>query len=682
MNAVPISKTPAAAVEYVKAGWVLVPFDRGLKGPDWKGWNLRAKCISTVEQASDCHVNIGIAHAYSGPYPTCCLDIDNFRLADSWLGGAGIDLKALCADRKAVLMSSGRRGRIKLMYSLGPNVPLLRTRSFKGDGIELRCATAEDLTVQDVLPPSIHPVTGRPYRWLRSPDCWRNLPIIPVDVLAFWQSLNTSKETPAAAGAATPSGMSREDIEAVLKRIKASDLIYDDWRDVGFALHHETRGDQVGLDIWENFSQSGGKKYKGPDELISKWAGFTLDHENPVTLRSLERLASPVDMRPEYEVQPEIAIVVSLDNGNPAVPKFKIETPTEFAACEYEDDFIDGVLPDAPYGVIMGQSGSGKTFAAMDLAFAMARGVCWRGRDTKPARVLYIAAEGAVGVRKRLNAYAQHHGVALSDINVEFLGAAPDLTQATDVRALIDSIKARSSCDKNLSPAQKCAPAYTHIVIDTWSQVTPGADENSSHDMGAALKHVQTIHRATGARILIVAHMGKDMTKGMRGWSGFKAAMDYEIEVARDGEQRTLTVTKSRDSMDGVRFAFHLQPVTLGVTKRGKPVVSCVVVHDMGEPAKKRRPPGALQLVMLATLQDFFDDSGDWLPVDKWVLLAKNRLATKKGEKDQRVHKIKKSISTLVKNSSVEEKDGKYRPFPISEDIEMSGVLQGTSGYK
>jgi hypothetical protein len=655
MNAVvPISPTPAAAIAYVKAGLVLVAFDRGMKCPTHKGWNLREKCIDSVAQASDCFANIGLAHAYSR---TCCIDIDNKPLAAMWLGGWGINLDDLWNAPDAVRWESGMPDRGKLLYRLPAGVDVLPTRQFKGDGVELRCATAGQLTVQDVLPPSIHPTTGKPYTWI-GPATFQNIPIIPANLLAHWQALAAPQES---SGTATPIGTDHANIQAKLSRKNPADLGYDEWLRVGMALHHETRGADAGLELWDAWSIGGGKKYRGRAELEGKWSGFTLDHENPVTLRSLERLAAPVDMKSEYEVQPPLP---GDPNRSPEKPKFKIETPAEFADCEYEDDYIDGVLPDAPYGVIMGQSGSGKTFAAMDLAFAMARGVLWRGRDTKPARVLYIAAEGAVGVRKRLKAYAQHHGIALSSINVEFLGAAPDLTKADDVRALIDSIRARA-----IQLAQGAPVGFSHVVIDTWSQVTPGADENSGQDMGRALKHVQTIHQATGARILFIAHMGKDMTKGMRGWSGFKAAMDYEIEVSREGEQRTLTVSKSRDSMDGARFAFHLQPVSLGFTKRGKPVVSCVVVHDAKASAKKRGPTGEIQLVMLATLQTFFDDSGDWLPVDKWVSLAKNRLTTKKGTKDQRGHRIKKSISTLVKNCTVEEKDGKYRPFTIAEDI-------------
>ena len=42
-------------------------------------------------------------------------------------------------------------------------------------------------------------------------------------------------------------------------------------------------------------------------------------------------------------------------------------------------------------------SGAGKSFMALDMAGAIARGLPWRGKKTKQGRVVYIAAEGAGG---------------------------------------------------------------------------------------------------------------------------------------------------------------------------------------------------------------------------------------------------------------------------------------------
>lgn len=51
--------------------------------------------------------------------------------------------------------------------------------------LEFRCATREGLTVQDVLPPSIHPDTGQPYRWGGKGNHLA-IPEIPPALLQVW----------------------------------------------------------------------------------------------------------------------------------------------------------------------------------------------------------------------------------------------------------------------------------------------------------------------------------------------------------------------------------------------------------------------------------------------------------------------------------------------------------------
>ncbi len=60
--------------------------------------------------------------------------------------------------------------------------------------LEFRCATRDGLTVQDVLPPSIHPYTGQPYRWGGKGD-WRDIPEIPETLLNVWQQELAARET-------------------------------------------------------------------------------------------------------------------------------------------------------------------------------------------------------------------------------------------------------------------------------------------------------------------------------------------------------------------------------------------------------------------------------------------------------------------------------------------------------
>jgi hypothetical protein len=270
-----------SAADYCKAGWALVPIELGTKGPKRKGWNTRARCLTDPEVAAEWQGNLGLAHAYSG---TCAVDVDELEGAANWLLMRGISLQTLLEAPDAVMIFSGRKGRAKLLYRIPE--PL---QSFKlADGaLELRCATADGKTVQDVLPPSIHPETKKPYEWAYGDDLvghWSVLPMIPKALFALWKGLIPlpSDKGPKAVGEAP------QDALWALLAHRDPDAGYDDWIKAGMALHHETDGAEHGLDLWDLWS-SGGTKYKGRDDLENHWRSFRANSANAVTIATLKR---------------------------------------------------------------------------------------------------------------------------------------------------------------------------------------------------------------------------------------------------------------------------------------------------------------------------------------------------------------------------------------------------------
>ena len=82
--------------EMLQNGLALVPIPFGQKGPKSKDWNLRSNCVIAPSQLNALKgMNIGIAHAYCTPTPTCALDIDHYKHAKAWLNMHGIDLRAM-----------------------------------------------------------------------------------------------------------------------------------------------------------------------------------------------------------------------------------------------------------------------------------------------------------------------------------------------------------------------------------------------------------------------------------------------------------------------------------------------------------------------------------------------------------------------------------------------------------
>src|ERR1017187_1790379 len=164
--------------DYTAIGWKLCGIEPGKKGPLYSSWNEHPIPDDAVEGLD----GAGLLHALSG---TCALDLDNTELARPWLAERGVDMDELLTADDAVKIMSGRHNRAKLIYRIGAP---MRTIMLSEAGIELRCATAEGKSVQDALPPTVHPVTKKPYYW----ECgivgdWRNLPAIPAALLAAWR---------------------------------------------------------------------------------------------------------------------------------------------------------------------------------------------------------------------------------------------------------------------------------------------------------------------------------------------------------------------------------------------------------------------------------------------------------------------------------------------------------------
>lgn len=225
---------------------------------------------------------------------------------------------------------------------------------------------------------------------------------------------------------------------------------------------------------------------------------------------------------------------------------------------------IKGLIPQAELVVLFGESGAGKSFIALDIACALARGIEWRGLKTKPGRQVYIAAEGAGGFRNRVAAYARHHEVDPTTLDLGVIDAAPNLLLKDDAMDVCRAINSSG-------------PAPSVVWVDTFAQTTPGANENAAEDMGRALQHCKGIHRATGAVVVLVHHAGKDASKGARGWSGLRAAADAEIEVVRTLGGRFLRSTKQKDGEDFQEWGFDLPTITIGIDEDGEPITSCFV---------------------------------------------------------------------------------------------------------
>lgn len=246
--------------------------------------------------------------------------------------------------------------------------------------------------------------------------------------------------------------------------------------------------------------------------------------------------------------------------------RFRLESWGELRSLPAPAWLVKGVIPEAGLCLIFGVSGSGKSFFTLDLAAHVALSLDWRGQRVKGGPVAYIAAEAAGTFRNRQEAWRiEKLSDAAEDPPLMVLRAAPDLHGGDDIGPLLEAIQ-RTGLDFKL------------IVVDTVARVMGGGDENSAKDVGLLVANLDRLRTETGAAVIGVHHAGKDSSKGARGSSALRAAVDLEIEVVGLSGTRSASITKSREGEIGAEFPFDLLPVEIAHDDDGEPITSCVAM--------------------------------------------------------------------------------------------------------
>ena len=247
-------------------GFSYVPIPAGMKGPITPGWNQPESCINDATEAHRLSGNVGIAHAYCKT-PTCAVDIDDGKEALRFLAAKGIALKSVLTQSCPAVMCSGRPNSLKAIYRLPEGVSPLLTKTIKVNGkiiLEFRCATADGKTVQDVIPPSVHP-SGTKYRWVQG--LLETLTELPRELLDLWQELITADQIRSQAQQKTktvwhaPAPLTPREVAILKDQLDYIDPNCDreTWRNVVWAML--STGSQDAFDIALEWSEKAPEKF-------------------------------------------------------------------------------------------------------------------------------------------------------------------------------------------------------------------------------------------------------------------------------------------------------------------------------------------------------------------------------------------------------------------------------------
>jgi hypothetical protein len=276
---------------------------------------------------------------------------------------------------------------------------------------------------------------------------------------------------------------------------------------------------------------------KNPPGSGGKW-----EHPPPPPEVAFEALAQAEDENPTPPPKPQAGL--------------RLKRAGELMDAPPPEWLIKDWLPARGLAVIYGPPKSGKTFAALDLAHAIATGrEHWFGGNGlelnaqfQDRPVLLLALEAPETLGPRLHALAaRYEGTETATREkIMWLGreAAGFNTLTKDLPLLLQQ--------ENIKPAA--------VIVDTYARlmVLNGAEENNTLDQGRAAEVLERLGETIGCAVIVVAHTGKDAERGIRGSNALLAAASTAIEVSPDPDRRGVSimrVTEQRSGPSGQKLA-------------------------------------------------------------------------------------------------------------------------------
>ena len=287
----------------------------------------------------------------------------------------------------------------------------------------------------------------------------------------------------------------------------------------------------------------------------------------------------------ENDVKKQFTELIHTPESNPNTPlKFECVHHTEMGGMEAAFDFVEDLFTDGALSVVWGGPGTGKTFAVLSIGASIATGRDWHGKEVEQGAVIYVALEGMQGAVNRIQAM-QIRGILPPEAPLYLCFAPVDLLNPAHPEAVIRMVEEKT---------KQAGIPVRFVILDTLARSMPNGDETSGEDMGVAVQSMDKIRIATKSHVCVIHHCGKDAARGERGHSSLRGAVDTSIEVTHPDpadKYRVFTVRKQRDLEMIPPLCFSLEPVVVGINRRGKEITSCVAKEEdeiMAQATKKK----------------------------------------------------------------------------------------------
>jgi hypothetical protein len=431
----------------------------------------------------------------------------------------------------------------------------------------------------------------------------------------------------------------------------------DYWRRPGKRFGWSASTNYKGSDLLYVFSSS--TEFE-PEQSYTKFGAYAvLNHGGDYRAASralLEQQPGGVLVRHE----PTIAELVDEETGEiqERTRRFEIIDGPDFLSRPAQGWMFRHIIPEQSFVCLLGQPGSYKTFVALDLGLAKATGGTFLGQPTTAGNVLYIAAEGAGGFSKRMRAWAYKNTPIPAAFKI-----LPGTVPITDAKAVADLIL----------DVRSFGEPFDLIILDTLSRSMPGANENESKDMTAAVAAAEALQRDLGCTVVVLHHGVKqdgNAPKSPRGHSSLVGALDTIIVCERSagGDTVRVSCSKQKDVEEFRPLYLRRVIVDLGVDAEGEAQSSLAFEVLSDEEQRIRRgvqratglAPG--QVKALRALWEGFGPRG--ATHSEWWQMAKERYGYTSSQREafarQQRALEQRGLVDLMAGSDVK----KYMPHP------------------
>lgn len=406
------------------------------------------------------------------------------------------------------------------------------------------------------------------------------------------------------------------------------------WRPVGMALHHEFRGSEDGLTLWNEWSAVS-PEFEKKRPQRADWESFGRHTGKATGIATLYAMADQHD--PAWRKKAKTA---------PREPsRLQLLTPADCTNAPARGYVIKGLIAPRDLVCIFGAPGGGKSTIAPHLGYHVARGESVFGLRTKPGKVLYVAAEDAHGMKNRVAALRRRDGDAP---DFKLIPNVSDLLEedSPDLAALLEIVEAER-------------PAL--IFIDTLAMAFRDLEENDAQSMNQVVRIARSL-TCHGAAVVLIHHGTKAEGSTPRGHSVLNGALDVALQLLPVDSERIIRgrLSKNRNGPPDLDIAFRVASEELGRDDDGDAITAAIVDELPAGAAPRRAKLPAGEIAALGILRDM-EKRGSVSEAEWRTACADGRSVSGAETLDARQRHVRRVVAQLSRKELIAVEDGIVR---------------------